>query len=220
NSYKYTPGKFDALANYQIARDIVNEDEFENETNDETNVNEISATDSQFEALKDEMQELRAQLSGVNAAVSLVKTSIEDVVPLMVTQSLPSPPSTADVERQIDLALTREMNEFNEEDELANTIPPLPPPTATAYEYDDDLDDDDNNEFSFRRSSLDTGNATAMLERWSNIDPSDNTSESQSFQRSTNDLTIKNIKFPPTTNTKENNTEDTDVAVLSIEDKV
>ena len=133
---------------------------------------------------------------------------------------------------------------------LDETIPPPPPPKfpssnieAARDDDDDDFDDFndgfDDSSLLFRRVSLD--NATAQLEKWSKLDFENTATTAATTTAKTTiasnrnmcdgrdfDLTIKNIQFPASIvndpplppKTQTNSSSDTEVKVLSIEEKV
>ena len=74
----YSPSKASAMAEYKVAKQAVE------------SAPKVDVSDSDIEALKAEMQDLRSQLSGVTSAVVTVAKELTGV--RNVTQSLPSPP--------------------------------------------------------------------------------------------------------------------------------
>ena len=91
----YSPNKAAMMADYKLARDSV--DQTLTSTLPSLNPDE-SVSESDIAALKKEMDDLRSQLSGVTNAVKVVAHELSSSAPInpTVTQSLPSPPPSAD----------------------------------------------------------------------------------------------------------------------------
>ena len=98
----YSPSKASAMAEYKVAKQAVE------------SAPEADVSDSDIEALKAEMQDLRSQLSGVTSAVVTVAKELTGV--RTVTQSLPSP-SIQDHEYQYQDEEEGDSGEFGDDDD-------------------------------------------------------------------------------------------------------